>query len=221
MKKTSIFLKGLLFENPVFVLILGTCPTLAVTQNLVSAIGMGISATIVLVCSNITISLLRNIIPDRVRIPSYIVIIAAFVTIVQLFLHAYLPQIYDMLGVYLALIIVNCIILGRAELFARKNTVFDSAVDGIGMGAGFTFALISMALIREILGSATVFGYDISFLKDYKITAFTAAPGGFFVFGLLIALVNKITKQKAEAVGCKGCPSADSCVNRSEEGCIS
>ena len=161
----SILTKGILKENPVFVLILGTCPTLATTTNVVGAFGMGIAALAVLLCSNVLISLLRRVIPDSVRIPCYIVIIAAFVTAVQMLLQAYLPALYEMLGVYLALITVNCIILGRAEMFAGKNTVGKSALDGIGMGLGFTLALCAMAVIREVFGNATFAGMSIPFLE--------------------------------------------------------
>ena len=153
--KLSVFLKGLVKENPVLVLILGTCPTLAMSSNVISALAMGVSATLVLLCSNVVISLLRKVIPDQVRIPSYIVIIAGFVTMVQMLLHAYLPDLYQMLGVYLALIVVNCIILGRAEMYASKNNVLNSALDGLGMGIGFTLALFVIATIREVFGNAS------------------------------------------------------------------
>jgi len=154
--KLAIFLKGLIAENPVLVLVLGTCPTLAQTGSFINALSMGIAATVVLICSNIVISALRKIIPDTVRIPCYIVVIAAFVTMVQMVMNAYLPDLYDMMGVYLALIVVNCIILGRAEMFARKNTVLDSALDGAGMGLGFLIALVAMALVREVFGAGTI-----------------------------------------------------------------
>ncbi len=213
-KKVSIFLNGLIKENPVLVLVLGTCPTLAMSTSVISAVAMGISATLVLVCSNIVISLLRNIIPDKVRIPSYIVIIAGFVTMVQMLLHAYLPSLYAMLGVYLALIVVNCIILGRAEMYASKNGVFNSLLDGLGMGLGFTLALFLMATIREVFGNASFAGIKIGFLENYKIAILTQAPGGFFVFGLLIAIVNKIGHNKTvkkKEFSCSGCPSASFC----------
>ena len=154
----SLILKGLLLENPVFVLVLGTCPTLAVTKTVIGAFGMGIAAMAVLICSNVVISLLRKVIPDTVRIPCYIVIIASFVTIVQMLIHAYLPSLYKTLGVYLALITVNCIILGRAEMFAGKNSVSASALDGLGMGLGFTLALLAMAIVREVFGSGSFAG---------------------------------------------------------------
>jgi electron transport complex protein RnfE len=214
-KKLGIFLKGLIAENPVLVLVLGTCPTLAVSTGIISALSMGIAATLVLVCSNIVISLLRKAIPDTVRIPCYIVVIAGFVTVVQLLMEAYLPDLYEMLGVYLALIVVNCIILGRAEMFARKNGVVDSAIDGLGMGVGFLLALLAMATIREVFGAGAFAGIEIPFLVDYKIPILTQAPGGFLVFGILIAVVNAIGPKKGEGkrrqISCEGCPSASLC----------
>lgn len=213
-KKLSVFLKGLVKENPVLVLILGTCPTLAMSSNVISALAMGVSATLVLLCSNVVISLLRKVIPDQVRIPSYIVIIAGFVTMVQMLLHAYLPDLYQMLGVYLALIVVNCIILGRAEMYASKNNVLNSALDGLGMGIGFTLALFVIATIREVFGNASFANLEIPFLQNYKIAILTQAPGGFFVYGCMIALVNKITKGRAikkKEFSCNGCPSANFC----------
>lgn len=221
----SILTKGILKENPVFVLILGTCPTLATTTNVAGAFGMGIAALVVLLCSNVLISLLRRVIPDGVRIPCYIVIIAGFVTIVQMIVQAYFPALYEMLGVYLALITVNCIILGRAEMFAGKNTVGKSALDGIGMGLGFTLALCAMATVREVFGNATFAGMAIPFLEPYKITFLVNAPGGMLVYGLLIALVYVITRGKAPLKAeftCAGCPSAGhcrtgSCMSKGEE----
>ncbi len=211
----SIFLKGLIAENPVLVLVLGTCPTLALTSDVKSAFGMGIAATLVLLCSNVVISAMRKIIPETVRIPCYIVIIAGFVTVVQLLMHAYLPSLYETMGVYLALIVVNCIILGRAEMFARKNTVVDSALDGLGMGVGFLLALLAMATIREVLGAGSFAGLEIPVLSKFKIPILTQAPGGFLVFGILIAIVNKIGPKKGEEkrknFSCEGCPSASLC----------
>jgi len=214
MKRLGNLTRGILKENPVLVLILGTCPTLAVSTQASNAIGMGVAATFVLVCSNIVISALRNVIPDKVRIPCYIVLIAGFVTIVQMVLEAYAYSLFEALGIYLPLIVVNCIILGRAEMFANKNTVLDSALDGIGMGIGFTLALLVMASIREILGSGTWFGLGIPWLKDNGIAVLTMAPGGFIVFGALIALVNKIINREPKPDDenyCAGCPSADTC----------
>lgn len=210
----SNFLKGIIKENPVLVLVLGTCPTLATSTSVSSAIGMGAAATVVLLCSNIVISALRNVIPDKVRIPCYIVLIAGFVTMVQMLVKAFAPALDKSLGIYLPLIVVNCIILGRAEMYANKNGVIDSAIDALGMGAGFTFALFLMASIREIFGNGTWFGMDIPVLVDNKIAIMTMAPGGFFVFGCLIALVNKLSGDKKNAkkeFGCAGCPSASIC----------
>ncbi|MBR6551822.1 MAG: electron transport complex subunit E [Clostridia bacterium] len=217
MKKTNywkILITGLLKENPVFVLILGTCPTLAMSNSVTSAVGMGLAATAVLLCSNAVISLLRKVIPDSVRIPCYIVVIAGFVTLVEMFIHAFLPELYKSLGVFLALITVNCIILGRAEMFAGKNTVGKSILDGIGMGLGFTLALFAMATVREVFGAGTFAGIEIPFMIDHKIEILVKAPGGLLVYGLLIALVNVITKGKAikkKEFNCAGCPSAGVC----------
>ena len=218
--KLSVFLKGLIAENPVLVLILGTCPTLAQTGSVINALSMGVAATLVLLCSNMAISALRKIIPDTVRIPCYIVVIAAFVTVVQMLMQAYLPELYNMMGVYLALIVVNCIILGRAEMFARKNNVIDSALDGLGMGLGFLIALVAMALIREVFGAGTITlipgrPFELPILSDYNIPILTQAPGGFLVFGILIAIINKIGPKKGESkrksFSCEGCPSAALC----------
>jgi electron transport complex protein RnfE len=210
----SVLLKGLLLENPVFVLVLGTCPTLATTTGVVGALAMGIAATAVLVCSNIFISLLRKLIPEAVRIPSYIVIIAGFVSIVEMLMHAYFPALYELLGVYLALITVNCIILGRAELFARNNNVGMSALDGIGMGVGFTLALVLMASIREILGAGSFAGIAIPFMQNHTVDIFVKAPGGMMVYGILMAVVIALTKGKApkkKSFECEGCPCEAVC----------
>lgn len=209
------FTKGLVLENPVLRLVLGTCPTLATSTSVESAIGMGLAATVVLVCSNIVISALRKVIPSKVRIPAYIVVIAGFVTLVQMLVKAFLPQIDEMLGVYLPLIVVNCIILGRAEAFASKNTVLYSAVDGLGMGVGFTAALLLMGGIRELLGAGSIAGFTVLPEAIPPMTIFVLAPGGFFVFGILIALANKVAeyngKPKAELKGCSACPMASTC----------
>ncbi len=214
-KKLSIILKGIISENPVLVLVLGTCPSLATTSNVISAFSMGIAAMLVLICSNAVISALRKVIPDTVRVPCYIVVIAGFVTVVQMLLQAYLPDIYDMLGVYLALIVVNCIILGRAEMYARKNTVVDSVMDGIGMGLGFLVALLAMAAIREVIGSASFAGIAIPFLENFRIAILAEAPGGYLVFGILIAVMNKLKAKsggvKRKSFGCEACPSAGAC----------
>ena len=210
----STLVNGIIKENPVLVLILGTCPTLATTTTVDGAFGMGIAALVVLLCSNVFISLLRNIIPETMRIPCYIVIIAGFVTMVKMFVQAFLPSLYDALGVYLDLITVNCIILGRAEMFANKNKVLKSALDGIGMGLGFTLALTAMAFVREVFGAATFAGMAIPFMENYKIEFLTKAPGGMLVYGLLIALVFVITNGKAPAktsFSCSTCPNAATC----------
>ena len=204
----STLTNGIIKENPVLVLILGTCPTLAVTTLAVNGVGMGLAATFVLVCSNIVISLLKNVIPDKVRIPCYIVIIAGFVTILSSLMEAFLPDLYASLGLFLQLIVVNCIILGRAEMFARKHGVLASALDGIGMGLGFTLALLIMGSIREILGAGTWFGIPLTVNLFSPISIFILAPGGFLVYGLVIAAVNKLTKGKAikkKEFGCSGC----------------
>ena len=211
LSKTSILLRGIIKENPTLVLVLGTCPTLAITTGVISSIGMGISAMLVLICSNVVISALRNVIPDQVRIPCFIVIIAGFVTLVQMLLQAYIKPLYDMLGVYLALIVVNCIILGRAEMFASSHTVAESAVDGLGMGLGFTLARLLMGSIREIFGSGTWAGIAIPGVENYAVSILTMAPGGFFIFGLLMALMNKITHGRTRKLGCAGCPAAAAC----------
>ena len=212
--KLATILNGIVKENPVFVLVLGTCPTLATTTSVISALSMGLAAMVVLICSNMVISALRKIIPDSVRIPCYIVVIAAFVTVVQMVMHAYLPELYEMLGIYLALIVVNCIILGRAEMYARSHGVIDSALDGLGMGLGFTAALLLMAIIREVIGAGSFAGVEIPVLSDFAIPGLAMAPGGFLVFGILIAVVNKLTNGKAikkKSFGCEGCPSAGVC----------
>ena len=217
MKKNSslsVLLKGILLENPVFVLILGTCPTLATTTNVIGALAMGIATMCVLICSNFVISLLRKAIPDTVRIPCYIVVIAGFVTLVQMLMHAFLPELYDLLGVYLALITVNCIILGRAEMFASKNNVGKSILDGIGMGIGFTLALLSMAVIREVLGAGTFAGIEVPFFSTHTIGIMKEAPGGMLVYGIMIGVVNKLTNGKVikkKSFSCAGCPSAGIC----------
>lgn len=209
------FIKGIIKENPTLVLLLGTCPTLAMTNSVSKAFGMGIAATLVLICSNMAISAMRNVIPDKVRIPCYIVIIAGFVTVVEMVMHAYLPDLYEAMGVFLSLIVVNCIILGRAEMYASKNKVFDSAIDAVGMGLGFTLALLCMATIREVFGAGTWMGMEIPFIKDFTVPILVNSPGGFFVFGILIAIVNKLTnREMKETTGCAGCPGAAFCKGR-------
>ena len=215
------FAKGLLRENPVFRLVLGTCPTLAVTTSVESALGMGLSAMLVLVCSNVVISAMRKIIPNKIRIPAYITVIAAFVTIVQMLVKAFLPQINDQLGIYLPLIVVNCIILGRAEAFAGKNPVLASAADGLGMGIGFTAALLCMGIIRELFGSGTLLGYPVLPDSLEPMILFILPPGGFFVFGMLIAVTNRLVERKggkpAALDGCESCPMAAQCAIQAEK----
>lgn len=212
--------KGIIKENPVLRLVLGTCPTLATTTSMESAIGMGISAAIVLICSNIVISALRKVIPQKVRIPCYIVVIAAFVTIVQMLVKAFVPTLDEQLGVYLPLIVVNCIILGRAEAFAGKNSIIASAVDGVGMGIGFTVALIVMSAIREFFGAGSLYGHTIFPESIPPMTIFILAPGGFFVFGLVMACANKLAEmgggKKAKLSGCEACPMAGTCSKLAE-----
>ena len=220
-KKLGIVLKGIIKENPVLVLLLGTCPTLATTTGAINGLGMGVSTMAVLICANIVISLLKNVIPDKVRIPCYIVVIATFVTIVQFLLQAYLPALNASLGLFIPLIVVNCIILGRAEMFASKNSVIDSALDGLGMGIGFTLALGTMGLIRELLGSGTAF--DIALFGDgfTPMSIFMLAPGGFFVFAILVAAVNFFSKGKAikkKSFGCEGCAMKATCGSVNKEG---
>lgn len=211
--KGKIFTKGLIKENPIFRLVLGMCSSLAVSSSLISALGMGVSVIFVLVLSNIVISMLRKVIPDTVRIPAFITVIAGFVTIVQLLLRAYLQEIDQMLGVYLPLIVVNCIILGRAEAFASKNKVIDSALDGLGMGAGYTVAMLSIGFIRELLGFGSLFGLQI-IPEEYTIALFTSPSGGFLVVGFLMAIWNRMAtkkgKPKAE-LNCAACPVAGLC----------
>lgn len=194
----GVFINGIINENPLFRLVLGTCPTIAVTTSLINAAGMGAAATFVLICSNVLISLLRNFIPDKVRIPCFIVVIAMFVTVVQMILKAYLPALDESLGIFIPLIVVNCIILARAEAFAAKNGVAASAMDGIGMGIGFTLALMMIAFVRELLGSGTLFGVEVFPAEYPDALLFILAPGGFLVFGLMLALVNKALSGKGK-----------------------
>lgn len=211
------FTKGLVKENPTLVSLLGMCPTLAITTMASNAIGMGAAATFVLICSNVVISLLKKVIPSQVRLPSFIVIIAGFVTLVGFILQAFVPAVYDALGIYLPLITVNCIILGRAEMFASKNSVLSSALDGAGMGVGFTLAMLAVGSVREIFGSGTWFG--IKLCPDFiePMTIFILPAGGFFVLGCVIALVNKISKKPPKkevscggsCEGCAGCANSD------------
>lgn len=189
MSKLKIILNGIIKENPTFVLMLGMCPTLGTTTSAINGMSMGLATMFVLMCSNMTISAVRNLIPDKVHIPAYIVIIATFVTIVQLCMEAYLPSLYESLGLFIPLIVVNCIVLGRAEAFAAKNGVFDSALDGVGIGIGFTLALTLLGAIRELLGSGKIFDTTV-FPEDYGMILFILAPGAFITLGLLIAVKN-------------------------------
>lgn len=193
-KALSTVLNGILRENPVFALVLGMCPTLATTTSAINGMSMGLATTFVLVCSNVVISLLKNLIPDKVRIPAFIVVIATFVTMVQLLMQAYLPSIYDVLGLFIPLIVVNCIVLGRAEAFAAKNTVGLSALDGLGMGLGFTLALTLIGAVRELLGTGSLFGMNL-YSETYGMLIFVLAPGAFIVLGYLMALVQKLLKK--------------------------
>lgn len=193
MKKSQIIKNGLIYENPVFRLVLGTCPTLATTTGALTGLSMGLAATFVLICSNVLISLLRKVIPDRVRIPAYIVIIATFVTLVEMIMKKYMYDLYESLGLFLPLIVVNCIILARAEAFASKNPVLDSTIDGVAMGLGFTLSLTIMGAIREILGVGEFFGLSIPFIAN-PMTVFILPAGGFLTFGILIASMNAVMK---------------------------
>ena len=213
--KVKIVTNGLLKENPSLRLVLGTCPTLAVTTLAVNGLGMGLAATFVLVCSNIAISALRKIIPDKVRLPAYITVIATFVTVLQMLVKAFVPALDSALGIFLPLIVVNCIILGRAEMFASKNSIGLSALDGLGMGLGFTGTLVVMGSVREVLGAGTLFGVQVMPAAVDPMTVFITPPGGFFVFGCLMALVIwieiKTNNRKVRSIGCEGCPSASVC----------
>jgi electron transport complex protein RnfE len=190
---SSVFLGGVITENPTFRLVLGTCPTMAVTTSAINGVGMGAAATFVLIGSNVVISLLRNFIPDKIRIPAFIVVICTFVTMVQMLMQAFVQELYASLGMFIPLIVVNCIILARAEAFASKNPVLPSAVDGLGMGLGFTIAITLMGAIRELIGSGTVFGISV-FGASYEPMLLLVLPaGGFLVFGLMLASINIIT----------------------------
>lgn len=193
MSQLKNFTKGFLKENPVFVLLLGMCPTLGVTSSAINGMGMGLATTFVLIMSNLFVSLVKDFIPDKVRIPSFIVIIATFVTIVQLLMQAYMPALFESLGLFIPLIVVNCIVLGRAEAFASKNGPVSSIVDGLGMGLGFTFALTLLGSLRELLGSGKLFGLSV-YPEQYGSLVFVLAPGAFLVLGYLIAVINKIKK---------------------------
>lgn len=226
-KAPNPFINGLIKENPTFVLMLGMCPTLAVTSSVMNGLGMGLSTTVVLVMSNLIISLLRNVIPDKVRVPSFIVIVASFVTMVEFILEAYIQALYESLGIYIALIVVNCIILGRAEAYASKNGPVKSILDGFGMGFGFTLGLVSISIFRELFGSGTILGIQIMPSSYEPISIFVLAPGAFFVLSMLTALQNKLKLKSATnglvpksdlacGSGCAGC-TGTSCVSNREK----
>lgn len=200
----GVFINGVLNENPTFRLVLGVCPTLASTTNAINGLGMGAAATFVLLGSNIVISLLRSFIPDKVRIPAFIVVISTFVTIVQMLIQAFVPALYDALGLFIPLIVVNCIILARAEAFACKNSVLHSAADGLGMGAGFTLALILIGMVREVLGNGSVFGIKVLGAGFEPMLLAIMAPGGFIVFGLVLGIVNSIVNKIGKRSAGKG-----------------
>jgi electron transport complex protein RnfE len=196
MDKLKVFKNGLLKENPIFVQLLGMCATLAITTSAFNGIGMGLAVTVVLAGSNIVISLLRKVIPDEVRIPIFVIIIATFVTMIDMFMHAFTFELYQALGVFIPLIVVNCLILGRAEAFASKNGVVNSIVDGLGMGVGFTFALVLLSSIREIIGNGTIFGFQLLPTTYEPMMIMIQPPGAFIALGLLIGLVNYLTRKK-------------------------
>ena len=207
MKAIKTLTNGILKENPVFRLVLGTCPTLAVTTSARNGIGMGLATTAVLVGSNLVISLLRKVIPDKVRIPAYVTIISGFVTIIQMLLKAYLPELDKSLGIYIPLIVVNCIILARAEMFANKNNAILSIIDGIGMGIGFTVALLTIGTVRELLGAGTWFGFTVTKNLFDPALIMILPPGGFLVFGIIMGLINKFSAMNlTKGKSCASCP---------------
>lgn len=192
--KLSLIVKGIIKENPTFVLILGMCPTLGTTTSAINGLGMGVATMAVLILSNMFIAMIKNLIPDKVRIPAFIVVIASFVTVVDMLMQAFVPSLYASLGVFIPLIVVNCIILGRAEAFASKNGVIDSALDGVGIGLGFTLSLTTIGAVREVLGSGAIFGLSLG-IGDYMPLVFVLAPGAFLVLGFLMVLFNKLAKR--------------------------
>ncbi|HPR30876.1 MAG TPA: electron transport complex subunit E [Prolixibacteraceae bacterium] len=196
MNQWKNFNKGFFKENPVFVLLLGMCPTLGTTGSAINGLGMGLATTFVLIMSNLVISLIKNLIPDKVRIPAFIVVIATFVTIVQMVMQAYVPELYESLGLFIPLIVVNCIVLGRAEAFASKNTVFSSLIDGVGIGLGFAFALTLLGSIRELLGSGKIFNLTV-YPEQYGMLIFILAPGAFIALGFLISIINRVNQSNA------------------------
>ena len=219
---------GIFKENPIFVMMIGMCPTLAVTTAVINGIGMGLTTTVILTLSNMLIAMLRNFIPDSVRMPAYIGIVASFVTIVQFLLQAYIPTLYDALGLYIPLIVVNCIILGRAESYAGKNKVIPSIFDGLGMGLGFTAGLIAISAVRELIGAGTLLGHQVLPAAYEPVNIFIMAPGAFFVLAILAAIINKIRLSKGKPVKkasgcgeggcafCGGCASAADCDSKKE-----
>ena len=219
MNNFKVMMNGIIKENPTFVLLLGMCPTLGTTSSAINGMGMGLATMFVLICSNVVISAIKNLIPDMVRIPSFIVVIASFVTLLQMIMQAYVPALYATLGLFIPLIVVNCIILGRAESYASKNPVLPSIFDGLGMGLGFTVGLTAIGMVREIIGSGKIFGWKIMPASYEPITIFVLAPGAFFVLACLVAVQNKVKAAKAKggqqeaASGCDG--SCASCGNGS------
>jgi electron transport complex protein RnfE len=194
-KLGKVFTNGLFAENPTFRLVLGTCPTIAVTTNAINGVGMGVAATFVLIGSNVVISMLRNFIPNKVRIPAFVVVICTFVTMIQLLMHAFVPALYDSLGIFLPLIGVNCMILARAEAFACKNNVARSAMDGLGMGLGFTMSMLLIGAIREVIGGGTIFNYPVFGAGFQPMLLLILAPGGFIVYGLSLGIINGLTEK--------------------------
>jgi electron transport complex protein RnfE len=194
-KLGKVFTNGLFAENPTFRLVLGTCPTIAVTTNAINGVGMGVAATFVLIGSNVVISMLRNFIPNKVRIPAFVVVICTFVTMIQLLMHAFVPALYDSLGIFLPLIVVNCMILARAEAFACKNNVARSAMDGLGMGLGFTMSMLLIGAIREVIGGGTIFNYPVFGAGFQPMLLLILAPGGFIVYGLSLGIINGLTEK--------------------------
>ena len=224
-RKMDILLNGIFRENPVLILILGCCSTLAISVTVLGSLGMGAALTFVLVCSNVVISALRKIIPDKVRIPCYIIVVATFVTLVQMVVQAFMPPLYDALGIFLPLIVVNCIVLGRAEMFANKNTIGDSFFDGLGMGIGYTMVLSAMAVVRELFGAGSLLGKQIS-PEEYTVRILAQTPGGFFMFGAMMALLvwglarhgKKFEPEMGCGEdGCGGCAMADSCTSKEKK----
>ena len=197
MNNMKVLINGIVRENPTFVLLLGMCPTLGTTSSAINGMGMGLATMFVLVCSNVAISAIKNLIPDMVRIPSYIVVIASFVTLLQMVMQAYVPSLYKTLGLFIPLIVVNCIVLGRAEAFAAKNSPLTAFFDGLGIGLGFTIALTLLGSVRELLGTGKVFGFTL-FPEDYGVLFFILAPGAFIALGYLIAIVNKLKRNEAK-----------------------